>query len=183
MLAMNIKQTWPESLTALILLLQVWGLRCFRRHPWKLSMTPCATRSQRAPSPPGCSAADSWREESTRARWECAKFPTGKKSKRFTHLCNCHALTSKSNLMILLAHMRRSPGRLWRPPVLFWGEREVVSGWHCELGWGLRPSEQARSLYPRHHTQRMDQWGDKNLMKLRSRGREQSAKNAGDETF
>lgn len=83
----------------------------------------------------------------------------------FIHPYNYCAFTSKPNLITRLPWMCL-PGRLWRPPGVFWGEWEVVSGRHRELGWGLRSSEQARRLLTCHQAERVDQEGDGDLMML-----------------
>lgn len=54
---------------------QVKSHSCCRRRRWRSSTTPCATWSRRASSPPGCSAAASYPEGSTRARWDIQALP------------------------------------------------------------------------------------------------------------
>lgn len=137
--------------------------RYYRKHPWKSSMRVCVTWSQKAKSPPGCSAVDFWLEELTHARWFLCTFPKEMDKTDSSHLHNYHALTSKPSLTSILLQLL-SPGRLWRPPGVFRGEWEMVPGGHCELGRGLCSSEQARRLLARHQVQGMDQAADKYLM-------------------
>lgn len=80
---------------------------------------------------------------------------------RFSHPYNHHALTSKADLIIALL----SPGRLRGPPGVFRGEWEMVPGRHRELGRGLCSSEQAGCLHTRHQAGRLDQEGDRDLMR------------------
>lgn len=59
-----------------------------------------------------------------------------------------------------------SSGRLRRTPGVFRGEWEVVPGGNCELGRGLRSSEQAWCLFACYQAERLDQEGDRDLMIL-----------------
>lgn len=56
---------------------------------------------------------------------------------------------------------------------MFRGKWEVVPGRHCELGRGLCSSQQARCLFPRHQTERVDQEGDRNLKRIKWREEEE----------
>lgn len=54
---------------------QVKSHSCCKRRRWRSSTTPCATWWRRASSPPGCSAAASYPEGSTHARWDIQALP------------------------------------------------------------------------------------------------------------
>lgn len=81
------------------------------------------------------------------------------------------ALTSKTNPKTRVSSMC-SPGRLRRPPGVLRGKWEVVSGWHRELGRGLRSSEQARRLFTRNQAETVDQGRDRDLTMPRGTARE-----------
>lgn len=162
MLVTNTGVTW-RSADPFVRLLQVRRHRCCKRHRWKSSTTRCATWWQRARSPPGCSAVDSWLEESTPARWDRATCS------------RAVSLTSEPDLITFLPSLS-SQGRLRRSPGVFRGEWEVVPGRRRELGWGLCSSEQAWCLQQGHQAERVDQEGDRGLMTLWGKGTDEDSR-------
>lgn len=85
MVVTNTEVTWLST-DPFVLLFQLYQHSCCRRHLWKSSTTLCATWSQRARSPPGCSAVDSWLEELMHARWDVATRSSEKTKRHWAYI-------------------------------------------------------------------------------------------------
>lgn len=108
MLVTNTGVTW-RSADPFVSRWQVKRRSCCRRPRWKSSTTRCVTWSRRDSSPPGCSAAASWPEESMHARWERHLFyPISSMGLTVT------PLLITTSLLLLLHLTREIREALWR---------------------------------------------------------------------